>query len=71
LAPRNGDSINYPHRQRADAAKEIRTESLWPAHDFEAQIPVQYFLPENSYLQFGEPVADAAVDAGAGPERRR
>jgi len=26
---------------------------------------LQYFLPENADLLFGEPVADAAVDAGA------
>src|SRR5438034_2664449 len=56
--------IHNPYRQRADAADEIRIEPLRRAHDIEAKVAVQNFLPENPDLLLGEPVADAAVDTG-------
>ncbi len=59
-----GETDN-PYRQRADAADEIRIEALRRPGDFKAKVAVQYFLPEDADLLFGEAVADAAVDAGA------
>src|SRR3954452_10982454 len=64
-SPRNDGLPDNPYRQRVDAADEIRIEPLWRPGDFKAKVAVQYFLPQNAYLLFGEAVADAAVDAGA------
>src|SRR5712664_3811698 len=52
-------------RQRANAADEIRIKPPRRAHDLEAKVPLQNFLPENPQLLLGQPVADAAMDAGA------
>src|SRR5580693_6342118 len=58
-------SIHDPHRQRADAADEIRIEPLYRPGDLEAQIARQNLLEQDTQLLLGEPVADAAMDAGA------
>src|SRR6476660_9265515 len=58
-------SAHNPYRQHADAADEIRIEALGRPGDLKTKVAVQYFLPENADLLFGEAVADAAVDAGA------
>src|ERR1700748_3430641 len=58
-------SIHYPHRQRADAADEIRIEPLHRPCNLETQIALQDLLPEDAELLLGEAVADAAMDAGA------
>src|ERR1700754_3067080 len=58
-------STHDPHRQRADAADEIRIEPFHRPRDLEAQIARENLLPENAQLLLGETVADAAMDAGA------
>src|SRR5438128_325846 len=52
-------------RQRTYPANKIRIEPRRRTHDLETKLALQDFLPENADLLLGEPVADAAVDAGA------
>src|SRR5271169_4809235 len=67
-SPRNNETtilVHNPYRQRANAADEVRIKPLRWARDFEAKVALQDFLPQNSQLLFGEPVADTTMDAGA------
>ena len=68
-APRNDVSTSFddPHRHRADAADEIRIKPLRRARRSRSEDRAEDLLPEDPDLLLGEPVADAAMDAG--PER--
>src|SRR5437867_7022526 len=52
------------HRQGADATDEVGVESHRWSHDLDLEIACQDFFPKNTELQLGQPVADAAMDAG-------
>src|SRR5262249_35019856 len=58
-------SIHDPHRQRADAADEIRIEPLHRPGNFEAQFALQDFLPEDAQLLLRKTIADTAMDSGS------
>jgi len=61
------------HRQRFDAAHKTGIDPLRFADHLDAFEALEHFLPHDLQLQFGQPHADAAVDAeaerqmGAGP----
>jgi hypothetical protein len=58
-------SIDDPYRKRTDATNKIRIEPPRRVRDLEAQVALQDLLPENPQLLLGQPVADAAMNAGA------
>ena len=60
-APLSGDT----HGQRFDTAHKARIEPLRLAHHLDPLEALQNLLPDDPKLQFGEPHADAAVDAEA------
>src|SRR3954470_16189072 len=53
------------YRQRLDAAHKAGIDPLRLADDFDAVEPLQHFLPHDLQLQFGQPHADAAMNAEA------
>src|SRR5215212_7786981 len=53
------------HRQRADAADEIRVEPDRRSDDLDVEVAFQHLLPQDFQLHLGQAVADAAMDAGA------
>ena len=58
-------SDDNPYRQMAEPAHERGANSRGLVHDLEHPWPGQELLPEDLQLQFGKPVADAAVNAVA------
>ncbi|GCC45655.1 hypothetical protein chiPu_0029673, partial [Chiloscyllium punctatum] len=58
-------SARDPHRQVLDAADEAGIDPLRLADHLDAVETLQHLLPHDLELQFGEPHADAAVDAEA------
>ena len=54
-----------PHRQRPDAVDKVGIDPPRFAHHLDHRIPGQHFLPQDAKLQFGQPVADAAMNAKA------
>src|SRR5262247_1301759 len=56
-----GDS----HWQRLDPAQEVRVGTLRRAHHLDGEIALEDLVPQHLELHLGQPVAHAAVDAGA------
>src|SRR6266404_3405355 len=54
-----------PDRQRAKAADEVGIEPDRLACDFDPEAAREDLLPQDAYLHLRQPVADAAMDAGA------
>ena len=54
-----------PRGELPDAADEVRVEAFRRSHDLDVEIAGEDLLPKDSQLEIREPVADAAVDAGA------
>src|SRR6516225_8922718 len=55
----------YADRQFPDAADEVGVEATGRSQHLDLELALQDLLPQNSQLQVRDPVADAAVDAGA------
>src|SRR5271167_4315860 len=53
------------HRQRPDPMDEVRINALPRAHDLDHRVALEDLFPQDAQLQFGEPIADAAMDAEA------
>src|SRR5437763_16790296 len=53
------------HRQRPDAVDEVGIGPLRRPHHLDHRVPRHDLFPQDAQLQFGESVADAAVDAEA------
>src|SRR5260370_34568171 len=54
-----------PHRERGDAVDEVGVDALGFVHDLDHREALHDFLPHDRQLHFGQPVADAPMDAEA------
>src|SRR5882757_7522464 len=64
--PRRRKSLGADdHRQRTDAADEVGVEPHRWTGDLKHEVALQDLLPQDFELHLGQPVADAAMDAGA------
>ena len=48
-----------------DSTNEVGVKPLGRSHHLDLQVAGKYLLPENAELQVGQPIAGAAVNAGA------
>src|ERR1700722_6160488 len=65
---RSPSSPRYAHRHRRDPVDDVGVAALRLAHKLDRREALQDLFPPDGQLQFGQPVADTAVDAE--PERQ-